>query len=486
MKQSIYIALLSLISFPAGLILGLEVANMQKQYERAKVNFANDVKEAIEQARSIYALWVSHTSNEQDKNSYTSLYVNEDSSFWLITAQTVQKYPKLDFKPDTLLPKIRKEQFERFKNELEQTRRKENKRLKEYYVLRSIQYCLDCEKNSQSIAQIFPMDSLVNAQLKKQKIDTEVQLAFFDTRENRYSFLPPNTDKRNFDSTKYQFPFGEREDLRLFFPKEKTFILKSLSVPFLASFFLIIISLICYFLAAQLLTKQKKLDNMKNDFINNVTHELKTPISTISFAIANIENEQVLQNPATIKQFTKIIKEENKRLNAQVEKVLQAAVLDKKGLELKKESVEIHQIINQLVDTYELKIGNKGKITRQLHAEKAKVIGDSFHLSNAISNLLDNAIKYSPETIDVLIATDSKDQNLVIKVSDKGLGISKEQQKLIFEKFYRIPTGNIHNVKGFGLGLSYVKEIVEKHKGRISVESKLGKGSTFTVEIPLD
>ncbi len=235
-----------------------------------------------------------------------------------------------------------------------------------------------------------------------------------------------------------------------------------------------------------MLTKQKKLDALKNDFINNVTHELKTPISTISFAIANIENEQVLQNPATIKQFTKIIKEENKRLNTQVEKVLQAAMLDRKGLELKKESVDIHQLINQLADTYELKIGNKGKIKRQLNAKKAKVIGDSFHLSNAISNLLDNAIKYSPEIIDVLIATDSKDQSLVIKVSDKGLGISKEQQKLIFEKFYRVPTGNIHNVKGFGLGLSYVREIVAKHKGRVSVESNLGKGSTFTIEIPLD
>lgn len=484
MKKSVYITLLSLISFPAGLIFGLEVASMEKQYERAKANFANDVKEAVEQAQAVYARWVSHTSNEKDKNSYTSLYVNEDSSFWLITAQSVQKYPKLDFEPDTLLPQIRKEQFERFKNELEQTRRKENKRLKEYYVLRSIQYCLDCEKNNQSIAQIFPIDSLIKAQLQEKKIDTEVQLAFFDTQRNAYSFLPQNAYKQYFDKTKYQFLFGEREDLRLFFPKEKLFILQSLLVQFLASFFLIVISLICYVLAAQLLTKQKKLDAMKNDFINNVTHELKTPIATITFAVANIENEQVLQNPETIKQFTKVIKEENKRLNAQVEKVLQAAMLDKKGLELKKESVNIHQLISQLADAYELKIRDKGKITRRLNAAKADVVGDSFHLSNAISNLLDNAVKYSPEVIEVLISTESDDKNLIIAVSDKGLGISKEHQKLIFEKFYRVPTGNIHNVKGFGLGLSYVKEIIENHKGRISVESKLGKGSTFIIEIP--
>lgn len=485
MKKSVYITLLSLISFPAGLIFGLEIANIEKQYERAKVNFANDVKEAVGQAQVVYARWVSHTSNEKDKNSYTSLYVNEDSSFWLITAQSVQQYPKLDFEPDTLLPQLRKEQFERFKNELEQTRRKENKKLKEYYVLRSIQYCLDCEKNSKSIAQIFPIDSLIKAQLQEKKINTEVHLALFNTQYNTYSFLPQNAHTQDFDSTKYRFAFGDREDLRLFFPEEKLFILQSLLVQFLASFFLIVISLICYALAAQLLTKQKKLDTMKNDFINNVTHELKTPIATITFAVANIENEQVLQNPETIKQFTKVIKEENKRLNTQVEKVLQAAMLDKRGLELKKENVSIHQLINQLADTYELKIGDKGKITRRLNATKAEVIGDGFHLSNAISNLLDNAVKYSPEVIDVLISTESNNKSLIITVSDKGLGISKEQQKLIFEKFYRVPTGNIHNVKGFGLGLSYVKEIVEKHKGHVSVESKLGKGSIFIIELPI-
>ncbi|TAH21394.1 MAG: sensor histidine kinase [Cytophagales bacterium] len=485
MKKSVYIILLALMSFPVGLITGLEVAMLQRLYDKAKTNFANDVKMAVGEAQYVYSLWVSHTSNEKDSKSYSSLYVNPDSTFWLLTAFSTQAYPKLDFKPDTLLPQIRKAQFERFRNELEQSRRKENKRLKEYYVLRSIQYCVDCDKNSVSIAQIFPMDSLLKAKLAEKKIKQDFEFAFFNEQENKYSFLPQTIDKQLFDSTKHKFAFNEREELCLYFPKENEEVWRSLLVPFIASLVLVLISMICYGLAARMLTKQKKLDAMKNDFINNVTHELKTPIATIAFATANIENEQVLQNPEAIKQFTKVIKEENKRLNLQVEKVLQAAIIDKKALELKKESVNMHLLINQLADAYELKIGKKGKINRRLNAAKAEVIGDSFHLSNAISNLLDNAIKYSYEEIDISILTESNDKYLKIRITDRGLGISREQQKMIFERFYRVPTGNIHNVKGFGLGLSYVKEIVEKHKGKIFVESKLGKGSIFIIELPL-
>lgn len=485
MKKSVYLILLVLISFPAGLILGLEIATIERQYARAKENFANDLKNTVIKMRESFSLWLNHTSNDKDVKSYNSLYVNQDSTFWLIIAQSAQKYPKLDFKPDTLLPKLRKIQFEKFREELELTRRKENKRLKEYYVLRSIQYCLDCDKANHSIAHVFPIDSLIYSQLKMSNIEQEVKFAFYKSSQQSYSFLPQDIEKQYFDETAYKFPFTESEELRLYFPNENAIIWRAIYLKIIASVFLIVISMVCYGLAARLLTKQKKLDEMKNNFINNVSHELKTPIATITFAIANIENEQILQNPQAIKQFTKVIKDENKRLHAQVEKVLQAAIIDQKALELKKESVNIHQLINQLADAYDLKIANKGKINRSLHAAKSEITGDSFHLSNAISNLLDNAIKYSPDEIDISVATENSDKALKISISDKGLGINKEQQKLIFEKFYRVPTGNIHNVKGFGLGLSYVKEIIEKHKGNIHVESKIGKGSTFSIELPL-
>lgn len=473
------------MGFPAGLILGLEVSNMERQYSRAKTDFANDVKMAVGEAQSVYGRWVSHTSNDKDNKSYNSLYVNADSTFWLIIAQSAQAYPKLDFKPDTLLPQIRKAQFEKFREELEQTRRKENKQIKEYYMLRSIQYCMDCDKNSVSIAQIFPIDSLLKVKLAEKKITQEFQFAFFCGQDNKYTFLPQAIDRQVFDSTKHKLAFNEIEDLHLYFPKENKVLWRSLLVPFISSLVLVLISLFCYGWAARMLTKQKKLDMMKNDFINNVSHELKTPIATITFAVANIENEQILQNPEAIKQFTKVIKEENKRLNLQVEKVLQTAIIDKKALELKKENVNMHLIINQLADAYELKIAGKGKISRRLNAARAEIIGDNFHLSNAISNLLDNAVKYSPAPIDISILTESNNKYLKISIIDKGLGISREQQKMIFERFYRVPTGNIHNVKGFGLGLSYVKDIIEKHKGTIAVESRLGKGSTFTIELSI-
>lgn len=223
---------------------------------------------------------------------------------------------------------------------------------------------------------------------------------------------------------------------------------------------------------------------MKNDFINNVTHEFKTPIATITFAIANIENEQVIQNPALIKQFTQVIKDENKRLHTQVEKVLQAAIIEQKALELKKEAIDLQSIIENLSTAYSLKTGTE-HLHCQFNATHTKVVGDAFHLSNTISNLLDNALKYSGEQVSITIATENVGKLLKISVIDAGIGISPTQQKLIFEKFYRVPTGNVHNVKGFGLGLSYVKAIAEQHKGRVEVESKVGKGSTFSVWLPL-
>jgi two-component system phosphate regulon sensor histidine kinase PhoR len=232
-----------------------------------------------------------------------------------------------------------------------------------------------------------------------------------------------------------------------------------------------------------MLYRQKKLSEMKNDFINNVTHEFKTPIATITFAVANIENEKVLENPALIKQFTQVIKDENKRLNTQVEKVLQASILENKALELKNEKVDMQTIIQSLATAYEVKAG-KEHFHQHFHALQTIVTGDTFHLSNTISNLLDNALKYSGEQVSITISTENVGKMLKISIADEGIGISPAQQKLIFEKFYRVPTGNVHNVKGFGLGLSYVKAIVEQHKGRVEVESKAGKGSTFSVFLP--
>ena len=224
---------------------------------------------------------------------------------------------------------------------------------------------------------------------------------------------------------------------------------------------------------------------MKTDFINNVTHEFKTPIATINFALANIENDNTLQNPKAIKQFTEVIKYENQRLNGQVERVLQAAAANRNTLAIKKEKVEVHSILEKLANSYRLKLGEKDVLICRLMAKNHSIEGDHFHLSNLVSNLLDNAIKYSGEYKEIKVETENKGSYLIIRFTDNGIGISKEQQKLIFEQFYRVPTGDLHNIKGFGLGLSYVKTIVKAHAGEIQVKSKLSKGSIFTILFPI-
>ena len=216
-----------------------------------------------------------------------------------------------------------------------------------------------------------------------------------------------------------------------------------------------------------------------------MTHEFKTPIATISFAVANIENDRVIQQPDNIRKFTQIIKEENKRMNGQVEQVLRAAVADRKAFKFKPESFNLHETINTLSDSFELQVSTLGgNLKRVLNASVAQVYGDPFHLANAIANLLDNAIKYSSNAPQVSISTASDKEGMFVHVADSGIGMSNDEQKRVFDQFYRVPTGNLHNIKGFGLGLSYVKAVVEQHQGKVGLQSKLGKGSTFTLYLP--
>jgi len=479
-----YFIVIYLIAISAGLMMGLQVGTFSRRYEREEEIFNNQLKQAINQSKEIYVAWTSHTSNEEDKKSYDTLYYNKDSTFVLMIAQSVQKYPLLDFKPDPNLPKIRKEQFLMLKEELEKTKSTINPHLKEFYLLRAIQYCLDCEKNQVSIAQIFPMDSLIRSQMKKQKIDTEIQIGFYHIKNKKYHNVSDSAQIKKLQTFAYKFNITEQEQVHLYFPNKSQMFLYNLLAPMIAAIGLILTSLIILAISVRILLKQKKLSDLKNDFINNVSHEFKTPIATISLAVSNIENEQILSNPEAIKQFTKVIRDENKRLHAQVEKVLQAAISDSKPLELKKEKINVHHLVQELADAYDLKLTPEKPILRKLEATQPVIEADTFHLSNTLSNLLDNAIKYSRQPIDISISTESNERGLIIQIADKGIGISKENQGMIFDKFYRVPNGNIHNIKGFGLGLSYVKEIIDQHRGTISVVSKLDKGSIFTIFIP--
>ncbi|HXD76827.1 MAG TPA: HAMP domain-containing sensor histidine kinase [Puia sp.] len=252
-----------------------------------------------------------------------------------------------------------------------------------------------------------------------------------------------------------------------------------------AIFFTLMI-IAAFYVTVSALLRQKKLSEIKNDFINNMTHEFKTPLATISLAVDALRNEKVAHDRDKSGYFTGIIKEENKRMNKQVETILQASLLDRQEQQLNLKTLHAHQIIREAMGNFQLQLEGKGGGSElQLNAKSDLVEADEVHFMNLITNLIDNAIKYSRENLLIRISTHSTARNLVIRIEDNGIGMTKETQRRIFEKFYRAHTGNLHNVKGFGLGLSYVKTIVEAHQGRIKVESTVGKGTAFTLEFPL-
>jgi two-component system phosphate regulon sensor histidine kinase PhoR len=252
-----------------------------------------------------------------------------------------------------------------------------------------------------------------------------------------------------------------------------------------AIFFTLMI-IAAFYVTVNALLRQKKLSEIKNDFINNMTHEFKTPLATISLAVDALRNEKVVQDREKSGYFTGIIKEENKRMNKQVETILQASLLDRQEQQLNLRSLHAHVIIREAMENFRLQLdGNGGSSELQLNAKNDLIEVDEVHFMNLITNLIDNAVKYSKENLLIRISTHSTPKSLVIRIEDNGIGMSKETQRRIFEKFYRAHTGNLHNVKGFGLGLSYVKTIIEAHRGKIKVDSTIGKGTAFTLEFPL-
>jgi two-component system phosphate regulon sensor histidine kinase PhoR len=280
--------------------------------------------------------------------------------------------------------------------------------------------------------------------------------------------------------------FNDPNYLFVFFPKQKQYIFKSLGILTFASILFVVIIMVCFAYVVNIIFQQKKLSDMKTDFINNMTHELKTPVATISLASEMLQKDDILENRERANRYAGIIYDENKRLGEQVEKVLQMAVLDKGEFKLKKTLADVHSVIHRVVEKMMLQIENRnGSVKLHLNAPDSLTMMDEVHFTNIITNLLDNAIKYSPGFPDITITTRNEKNQIVIAVSDKGIGMSKEAQKRVFEKFYRVPTGNIHNVKGFGLGLSYVKIMTEAHGGSIAVQSEPGKGSTFEIYFPI-
>lgn len=276
------------------------------------------------------------------------------------------------------------------------------------------------------------------------------------------------------------------EVLHLIVPADSyVYILRSMGWIISGSILFTLIIITAFALTVFAMLKQKKLSEVKSDFINNMTHEFKTPLATISLAIDAIGNDKVVHDRDKISYFSGIIKEENKRMHRQVETILQSALLDRQDIRLNPQPINVHEIIEKNVQNLELQLkDHQGKVNLQLNASHPIIQADEVHFSNMISNLLDNALKYSDGPPQITVHTSNHKRNLCVSVADNGIGMNRETVARIFEKFYRAHTGNLHNVKGFGLGLAYVKAIVDAHKGRIKVESAMGKGSKFEMEFP--
>jgi two-component system phosphate regulon sensor histidine kinase PhoR len=273
--------------------------------------------------------------------------------------------------------------------------------------------------------------------------------------------------------------------LSLHFPDEQNYLIKTLWVTLSMSGLIIVVLIGGFFFTINTIYKQKKYTQIKNDFIGNMTHEFKTPISTIALAGEMLSDASVNKTPDKVERFVKMIQEENKRLGVLVESILQTAVLDKGDFKLKRSEFDLHEVINSAIEKVQLQVEQKdGRLHAFLGAENSTLFADKVHITNIVYNLLDNALKYSKENPEISIATENMQEGILLSVKDNGIGISKENQKKVFEQFYRVSSGNVHNVRGFGLGLSYVKAIVQKHGGHISVDSELGKGSTFRVYLP--
>jgi len=335
------------------------------------------------------------------------------------------------------------------------------------------------------------LDSLLNDELRQKGIKTKFEYGVYSSQQNKMIIektgqYQPQLLKNSFVFTLYPNEFLTNPNyLMIYFPYEIRFLLKEMSSIILISLLLIIILMMLFTYVIKVIVWQKKLSEMKNDFINNMTHEIKTPISTISLACEALSDQSVKRHEALAENYLRVIYDENKRLADITEKILQAATFDQGELNLKLELIDIEEVIDNVINNIGIQVEVKdGKIIRDFRASKTAITADKMHITNVISNLVDNANKYSPRRPVITISSENYSEGIRISIEDNGIGISKENQKKIFDKLYRVPTGNIHDVKGFGLGLSYVKAVVEKHKGKITVDSDLRKGSTFRMYLP--
>lgn len=333
------------------------------------------------------------------------------------------------------------------------------------------------------------IDNTLKEELQRNNIDIDYKYGVYNNglaTKLKSGYYTINPEKS------YRYPlfgdeFGNSQyTLYIDFPEKSKHILSDISYILLLSLFFIFIIIVAFSSSLYQLVKQKKISEIKTDFINNMTHEFKTPIATINLALDSIKNPKILKDEQKVLRYVKMIRDENKRMHGQVENVLRISRLEKNQVEINKDALDIHDVIGDAISHVNLLTLDKGgNISTHFSAIQSETMANKFHMTNVMVNILENALKYSSDKPKIDISTESTNKNIIIKIKDEGIGMSKQAQKHIFEKFYREQKGNIHDVKGHGLGLAYAKEIIENHHGTVFVESEKGKGSTFTVKLPL-
>jgi two-component system, OmpR family, phosphate regulon sensor histidine kinase PhoR len=335
------------------------------------------------------------------------------------------------------------------------------------------------------------IDSLIELDLNVRGLDTRFEFGIYKPERDTFLIESAPDDRRDLIRNGYAFRlfssdfFTSPEYLIVYFPYEKQFLLTELWGMLLISIILIVVIVYSFTYTVTTIFRQKKLSEMKNDFINNMTHEFRTPISTISLACEALGDKDIQKTGELFDNYINIIRDENTRLAGMAERILQTAVIEKGQLKMSREMIDLHDVIRDVIKNIMIQVEIKdGVILKNLAARRSRIYGDRVHLTNLVYNLLDNANKYTPRKPVIHVSTENTGPGIQLTIEDNGIGISRNDQKKIFDKLYRVPTGNIHEVRGFGLGLSYVKAIVEEHHGRILIESEVNRGTKFKVYLP--
>ena len=500
MKKSTLWLLIGLMAVTFGALIALQVRYLSATAALAEKQFDDGVKRSLIQTVTLLeeneALKFLAQTLEDDKYIQTNRSSNSyrKPSTDLRITDSVRR----DWNKDPLTPSIRLstghgkatiEETSKFLREKFQLNFSRSKTILDQAVFRWLHESENKDINER--VDFLELDEILDTYFKSNGIELPFYYTVVDKR-NKVIYQcnktinvngSPNTDV-------YVQKLFPREDtqretfIQIVFPTKQNFIFESLNL-LLPSIGVVLLTLGIFVITIIIIFRQKQLNTIKNDFVNNMTHEFKTPISTISLASQMLQDTEVGKNPAMLKHVSNVIRDETKRLSLQVEKVLQMSMFENEKATLKLTEIHINNLIKDIISSFSLKVTSKGgEINTSLKAQNDLLLIDEVHFTNVIFNLMDNALKYCDKSPILSIETWNEKENLCISVEDNGIGIKKENIKRIFEKFYRVSTGNLHNVKGFGLGLAYVKKIVNDHRGTIKVESELGLGTKFTIIIP--